>query len=82
MVPLMADVRLIEAALENRADNQKDSLSSLLYAELFVKHQVTRPIFDSAVKHMTYHPEYMEIVFKLVDKELEKREKELKLFTH
>lgn len=79
-VPVMVDVHLIEATINQKFGRRDDTTSSSLryYEALFEKHAITRTQFDSTFNYYKRNPAQMEKIYQQVNDSLESLSKSLK----
>lgn len=75
LLPVLIDIHLVEAVVDNDSQVMKDSLTALYYPQIFEKHGVTSKDFDSTVKYMNVHPKLMHDIYEDVMKEIQKTTK-------
>lgn len=80
MVLLLADMHILETA-QNTKSLEADSVPfsyQELYAEIFKRHQVRRPQYDSTMMFLSVNAPEMERIYDLVIQELSEREAKTK----
>lgn len=75
LVPVLIDIHMVEAVVDNDSQAMKDSLAALYYPQIFEKHGVTAKDFDSTVKFMNERPQLMHDIYEDVMKEIQKTTK-------
>lgn len=75
LLPVLIDIHMVEAVVDNDSQVMKDSLTALYYPQIFEKHGVTAKDFDSTVKFMNQRPQLMHDIYEDVMKEIEKTTK-------
>ena len=75
LVPVLMDIHMVEAVVENDSQVMKDSLAALYYPQIFEKHGVTAKDFDSTVNFMNERPKLMHDIYEDVMKEIQKTTK-------
>lgn len=79
-VPVMVDVHLVEATINQKFGRIDDTTSSSqrYYEALFEKHHITRTEFDSTFNYYKRNPRQMEKIYQQVNDSLESLSKSLK----
>ena len=75
LIPVLIDIHLVEAVVDNDSQTMKDSLTALYYPQIFSKHNVTAKDFDSTIKFMNERPKLMHDMYEDVMKEIQKTTK-------
>lgn len=75
LLPVLIDIHIVEAVVDNDSQAMKDSLTALYYSQIFEKHGVTAKDFDSTVKYMNERPKLMHDIYEDVMKEIQKTTK-------
>lgn len=75
LLPVLIDIHMVEAVVDNDSQVMKDSLTTLYYPQIFEKHGVTAKDFDSTVKFMNERPQLMHSIYDDVMKEIQKTTK-------
>ena len=75
LLPVLIDIHMVEAVVDNDSQVMKDSLTALYYPQIFEKHGVTAKDFDSTVKYMNVRPKLMHDIYEDVMKEIQKTTK-------
>ena len=75
LIPVLIDIHIAEAVVDNDSQAMKDSLAALYYPQIFAKHGVTAKDFDSTVKFMNERPQLMHDIYEEVMKEIQKTTK-------
>ena len=63
LIPILADVHLAEAALQNTYGAVKDSLSGLYYEQIFTIHGVSQADFEQTMSILREDPLRMERIY-------------------
>jgi hypothetical protein len=72
LLPILIDVHLAEAALQNLRGDTKDSMANLYYEQICTIHQVNRKMLDSSITFLRSEPIILE---KLYTKAMEEADK-------
>ena len=72
LLPVLIDIHLVEAVVDNDSQAMKDSLTALYYPQIFEKHGITAKDFDSTVKFMNERPQLTHDIYEDVMKEIQK----------
>ena len=75
LLPVLIDIHMVEAVVDNDSQAMKDSLTTLYYPQIFEKYGVTAKDFDSTVKYMNERPKLMHDIYEDVMKEIQKTTK-------
>ena len=78
LIPLLVDVHIAEAALQNVSKIYKDSMADIYYDQLAEMHKISREELNETVLLMRTSPEKLNEIYTKVVEELGKREAELK----
>ncbi len=81
LLPVLIDIHLVEAVVDNDSQVMKDSLTALYYPQIFEKHGVTSKDFDSTVKYMNERPKLMHDIYEDVMKQIQKTTKPIAVDT-
>ena len=75
LLPVLIDIHMVEAVVDNDSQVMKDSLTALYYPQIFEKHGVTAKDFDSTVKYMNVRPKLMHDIYEDMMQEIQKTTK-------
>ena len=75
LIPVLIDIHMVEAVVDNDSQAMKDSLTALYYPQIFAKHNIAAKDFDSTVKFMNERPQLMHDIYEDVMKEIQKTTK-------
>lgn len=73
LIPLLEDVHLAEAALQNVRGPMKDSLSTLYYKEICTIHRINKTTLDTTLAMLRRDPERMTRLYTQVIERVVKR---------
>lgn len=73
LVPLLMDVHLAEAALQNVHGTVKDSLTDVYLGQICTIHEVDREKLDRVLAELRNNPEAMDRVYRKVVQKIEDR---------
>ena len=73
LVPVLADVHIIEGALLSVFPSQKDSLRELYYQQVFEIHGISEKSFEHDIELLKMNPKLMDQVYEKVLKELDQK---------
>jgi hypothetical protein len=71
MVQLLADIHLVEAALEVEPQGIRDSLTQLYYPQVLARHQVSKADFDSTMHYLGRHPVELDSLYRKMNVRLD-----------
>lgn len=74
LIPILVDVHLAEAAMQEVPSEKRDSLGKAYYKKVFSIHKVTEADFNKSLFIIRQDPDELEAIYKEVIANLEKRE--------
>lgn len=63
LIDILCDVHIMEAALQNRSTEEKDSIAKMYYQQVYEKHEITETSFLRSLELMEEHPKKLEKIY-------------------
>ena len=63
LIPVLIDIHIAEAALQNLRGNTKDSMANLYYDQICAIHEVERSVIDTCLEIMRTQPIRLEDIY-------------------
>jgi hypothetical protein len=79
LAQLLSDLHMAEAYVEGETESIRDSLAKKYTVQIFKKHGVTEAQFDTTMGWLARRPKLLEMVYKKVTFQVEKRDSLLQL---
>jgi Domain of unknown function (DUF4296) len=73
LMNILVDVHFSEAILQNTNQQEKDSLSAILYQEIYTIHGVSEQELKTNVNELRHHPNQMQEIYQNIVKKIRAR---------
>jgi len=73
LIPVLIDIHVAEAALQNLRGNTKDSMANVYYDQICTIHKVDRALLDTTLSMLRNRPEQMQDIYVKAMEEIDRR---------
>lgn len=73
LIPVLIDIHVAEAALQNLRGETKDSMANVYYDQICTIHRVDRALLDSTLNMLRNRPEQMQEIYVKAMEEIDRR---------